>query len=591
MRERRIRWKLFPSYLIVTLCALAAAAWFMVHATEEFFDERTEAELIHRARIIERDVTGRVRAGDHAALDAFCKERGRDSATRITVMLPDGRVIADSDESPAAMENHKDRQEVAEVLAGRPTGQAIRYSATLHRDMMYVTIPLVQEGALAGALRLSLPLVLVTDALRPFLAHLVWGALLIAGVAALVTLWIAHRIAVPLEELRAGAERFARGDLSSRLAHSDITEIERVGAALNTMAAELDERLRTVVAQRNELDAIVASMAEGVLAVDNAERVISLNETAARMLGVEHAAVVRKTIQEAVRNPALQDVVSRTLAAEESVEAEVVVHGDGERFLQAHGAVLHDAHGARAGAVIVLNDVTRIKRLESLRREFVANVSHELRTPITSIKGFVETLQGGGVKSPAESERFLGIVAAQVDRLDAIIDDLLLLSRLDEAEGKTMIPTQSHTVREVLESAVQVCSAKVGEKRMEITIECGPEVRGVFNAPLLEQAVVNLVDNAVKFSDASTQVLVAARETGGELAIEVRDRGCGVGKEDIPRLFERFYRVDKTRSRKLGGTGLGLAIVKHIAQVHAGRVSVESELGRGSTFGIYLPAR
>ncbi len=590
MRERGIRWKLFPSYLIVTLCVLAAAVWFMAHATEDFFDEQTEAGLTRQGRMIERDVAARLQIGDHAGLDALCKERGKASATRLTVIVADGRVVADSDEDPAAMENHKDRREIAEAFAGRP-GQAIRYSTTLHRDMMYVTLPLVRGGAVEGVLRLSVPLVLVTDALRPFLAHLCWGAVLIAGIAALVSFWIAHRIAAPLEALREGAERFAQGDLSSRLPHSGITEIERVGAALNSMAAELDDRLRTVVAQRNELDAIVASMAEGVLAVDDAERVISMNGAAARMLGVEREAAARKAVQEVVRNPALQDTIARTLAADEPVEAEIVVHGDGERFLQAHGAVLHDAGGARVGAVIVLNDVTRIKRLESLRREFVANVSHELRTPITSIKGFVETLQAGAMRSPGEAERFLAITAAQVERLDAIIEDLLLLSRLDEAEGATTIPVQSHTVREVLEGAVQVCAAKAGEKRMGITIDCDPDLRGVFNAPLLEQAVVNLVDNAIKFSDVSTRVSIAAREDGGEVAITVQDQGCGVSKEDVPRIFERFYRVDKTRSRKLGGTGLGLAIVKHIAQVHGGRVMVDSELGKGSTFGIAVPAR
>ncbi|HAK96148.1 MAG TPA: PAS domain-containing sensor histidine kinase [Planctomycetes bacterium] len=590
MGERRIRWKLFPSYLIVTLCALAAAVWFVAKATEKFLDDRTEVGLTQRGRIIERDITAGLRAGDHAGLDAFCKERGKDSGTRLTVILADGRVVADSDEDPAAMENHKDRREIAEALAGRP-GRAVRRSTTMHRDMMYVALPLVRGGAVDGVLRVSMPLALVTDALRPFLAHLCWGAVLIAAIAALVALWIAHRIAAPLEALRAGAERFAQGDLSSRLPHSGIAEIERVGAALNAMAAELDERLRTVVAQRNELDAIVASMAEGVIAVDNAERVISMNAAAACMLGVDGAAAARKTIQEAVRNPALQDAVARALAADEPVEAAIVVHGEGERFLKAHGAVLHDAGGARAGAVIVLNDVTRIARLENLRREFVANVSHELRTPITSIKGFVETLQAGAIRVPEEAERFLGIVAAQVERLDAIIGDLLLLSSLDEAEGPMKIPVESHTVREVLESAVQVCAVKAGEKRMGIVIECDPDLRGMFNAPLLEQAVVNLVDNAVKWSDASTRVVIAAREDGGEVVITVQDRGCGVSKEDVPRIFERFYRVDRARSRKLGGTGLGLSIVKHIAQVHGGRVMVDSELGSGSTFGIAVPAR
>jgi two-component system phosphate regulon sensor histidine kinase PhoR len=591
MRERRILWKVFPSYLAVTVLTLGAGIWFAAHTTEELFATNVEVDLGRRGRLIEPDVLRLVEGRDFARLEAWCKERGARAAMRITVILPDGQVAADSDEDPAAMGNHKGRAEVAEALAGGQ-GRAVHYSETLHRDMMYVALPLRGPGGeMEGVLRMSVPLLYTREALRPFLIHIVWGGIVIAAFAAAIALVIARRFSAPLQELRGGAERFARGDFSLRLSRSGITEIERVVDAMNGMAAELDLRIRTIVAQRNEIEAILSSMIEGVLAVDTEERILRVNDTAAHMLGLEGRDVRRKKIREVVNIPALHDVVAQALAAEDPIEMGLVLKGDGERFLQAHGAALRDSHGVRTGALVVLNDLTRIKRLENLRREFVANVSHELRTPITSIKGFVETLQGGSFSSPEEAARFLGIIAKQVDHLTEVIEDLLLLSRLDEAGDKTSIPKAEIRVREVIDSALQVCGNKAREKRVDVEIDCDGEVKGNYNAPLLEQAVVNLVDNAIKFSEPGTKVVLGARVRDGELVIEVTDQGCGVGKDDLPRLFERFYRVDKARSRKLGGTGLGLSIVKHIARVHGGRVSADSELGKGSKFTMYLPQR
>jgi two-component system, OmpR family, phosphate regulon sensor histidine kinase PhoR len=589
MKERKILWKIFPSYLAVTVLALGAAVWFAAHTTEELFETNVEADLGRRGRLIEPDVLGLVATGDFSRLEAWCEERGARAAMRITVILPDGQVAADSDEDPAAMGNHKGRIEVAEALAGGQ-GRAVHYSETLHRDMLYVALPLRGTGGeMEGVLRMSVPLLYAREALRPFLIHIVWGGIVIAAFAGAIALVIARRLSAPLEELRTGAERLARGDFSSNLSRSGITEVERVVEAMNGMAAELDRRIHTIVDQRNELEGILSSMVEGVLAVDIGERISSVNAAAARMLGLEGRDVLRRKIREVVDNESLHEVVAKALSAEDPIEMGLVLGGESERFLQVHGVALRDSQGVRAGALVVLNDLTRIKRLENLRREFVANVSHELRTPITSIKGFVETLQGGSFSSPEEAARFLGIIARQVDHLIEVIEDLLLLSRLDEAADRTSIPKAENRVREVIESAVQVCANKAREKRVDVEIDCDGEMKGNYNAPLLEQALVNLVDNAVKYSECGTKVIIGARVRDGDLVIAVTDQGCGIGKEDIPRIFERFYRVDKARSRKLGGTGLGLSIVKHIARVHGGRVFAESELGKGSTFTMYLP--
>ena len=253
--------------------------------------------------------------------------------------------------------------------------------------------------------------------------------------------------------------------------------------------------------------------------------------------------------------------------------------------------MLHDASGRQMGAVVVLNDVTRIRRLENFRRDFVANVSHELRTPITAIKGFVETLLDGAMREPESAEKFLGIIARQADRLNAIINDLLLLSKLEQQGEQGTVTTESAAIRGVLDAAIELCAFKADRKNIPIQVRCEGTLRAKVNVPLLEQALVNLVDNAVKYSEPGKPVTVeAALRNGGSLVIQVRDEGRGIEQEHLPRIFERFYRVDKGRSRDMGGTGLGLSIVKHIAQAHGGSVAVQSEPGKGSLFTITLPA-
>jgi two-component system phosphate regulon sensor histidine kinase PhoR len=330
-------------------------------------------------------------------------------------------------------------------------------------------------------------------------------------------------------------------------------------------------------------------MAEGVLAVDSQERVISMNTASRRLLSIDPAQAAGRPLGEVVRNADLSRFISRALACPEPIEADVLLLGDRQRVMQAHGSALHDSEGQAIGAVIVLNDVTDFRRLEHIRRDFVANVSHELKTPITSIKGFVETLLDGAIKDPVDSQRFLQIIAKQADRLHAIIEDLLSLSKIEQREDADDIALEPGNVRGVLESAVHVCQAAAAEQDISIALDCDSQLRARINPVLLEQAIVNLLDNAIKYSDPGREVRLSAQASGDEVLIHVADRGCGIADDQVARIFERFYRVDRARSRKLGGTGLGLAIVKHIVQTHRGRVTVESTLGVGSTFTIHLP--
>jgi two-component system phosphate regulon sensor histidine kinase PhoR len=332
-------------------------------------------------------------------------------------------------------------------------------------------------------------------------------------------------------------------------------------------------------------------MEEGVLAINQEERVITINKAAADMLRIKEKKVQGRDVKEIVNNSQLQNIISNTIQSGQLQEAEIVIRNKTEKNVQVHGTVLNNSEAETIGAVIVLNDVTQLRRLENGRREFVANVSHEIRTPLTSIKGFVEALQEGALKNKNEAGRFLEIINRQTNRLNSIIEDLLTLSRLEsDGERDEIIFAETGDIAEIIQNAVHTCQPLAERKRISIYISCVTEMKLRINAPLLEEAIINLVDNAIKYSPEGSKIQIGCKDREQEVVIQVKDEGRGISREHLPRIFERFYRVDKARSRKIGGTGLGLAIVKHIALVHGGRVEVKSTLGKGSKFRMYLPA-
>jgi len=341
--------------------------------------------------------------------------------------------------------------------------------------------------------------------------------------------------------------------------------------------------------QRNELNAVLSSMSEGVIALDMNEQIIKLNRAAAEMLDVAEEEVKGKTIQELIRNRDFERYVKRGISGEDGFEGEVILHSRGDLYLQVYVSVLRDAGGKQLGVLMIVNNMTSLRKLERVRKDFVSNVSHELKTPITSIQGFVETLQDGALEQPQDARRFLGIIAKHTERLTLLIEDLLSLSRIEQSAEHGGIELERRSVRQVIESAVQLCQRKAEKHqvKVETTLETSSLVE--LNFTLLSQAVVNLIDNAIKFSPRGTPVQVLLGESEGRVRISVADQGPGIPEQHIPRLFERFYRVDEARSREMGGSGLGLALVKHIAQVHGGHVSVVSEYGKGSKFSIFLP--
>lgn len=590
MRPTRLIWLVFPSFLLVTIASVAVVSFHAARTMKGFFYTRTEAELIDRARLAAVDLKEMLAAGDAAQLDAHCKLLGRESHTRLTIVGPGGVVLGDSEESPTAMENHLGRPEIA-AAAGNPEGigTSRRFSNTVKAELFYAAVAIREGERLLGFVRVALPTNIIDAETRGLLQRIGLFAALVGVVAAAVSLWLSYRLIRPLENLRRGAERFSRGDLAHRVRGGNAAEIAAVADALNQMAATLDQRIGELVQQRNEGQAVLSSMVEGVIAVDSHQRVISMNHACARLLGTDAARAAGRQLQEVVRNPDLQQLVSGVLVGQRSIAQEIMLHHQGERQIEAHASVLRDAADREIGILLVLHDVTRLRKLENMRRDFVANVSHELRTPITSIKGFVETLLDGAVEDPNDAKRFLQIVAAQTDRLEAIIEDLLLLSRVEEEHEHAEPTLETGQIQAVIQAAISVCQLKAEEKQVRLEAQCDPSLHALINPTLLEQALVNLIDNAVKHSGEQQTVRVEAELLPDELQIRVRDHGCGIPREHLSRIFERFYRVDKARSRSLGGTGLGLAIVKHIAQYHRGRATVESTLGKGSTFCLHLP--
>jgi two-component system phosphate regulon sensor histidine kinase PhoR len=587
-KKKRLLWQLYPSYLLITIISLVAVTWYASESLKHFFLEQTAFDLKVRARLFEKQVLEHLDPLDEKVVDLLCKKIGKSAATRITIILPSGKVVGDSEKDPSRMDNHVDRPEFIDALNG-PSGTSIRYSRTLEKDMMYVGIPIKKKNHILAVIRTSIPVNDIDLVLKSMKIKIAFGCLVVAVFAAMLSLFISRRITRPIEQIKIWAEAITRGKFHLRPQVAESEEIGALAESLNRMAVELREHIDTVMRQRNEIEAVLSSMVEGVIAVDMEERVISMNHAAAKMFGCDPAEVQGRSIQEVVRNTVLQQFVKNALSSQEVVEKEIVLSSDNDRFLNGHGTLLRDAEGKQIGALIVLNDVTRLLRLEKIRREFVANVSHEIKTPITAIKGFVETLRDGAVKNPEDAERFLEIISKHIDRLEAIIEDLLSLSRIEQETEREKVVLDEGRLKDVLETAIQVCEADAMAKKIEVELSCAEDIVAKFDPLLLEQAVVNLIDNAIKYSGEEKTVWVEAVQAEKEIIVSVRDQGCGIEKNHLPRLFERFYRTDKARSRQLGGTGLGLAIVKHIAQAHGGHVAVESTPGKGSTFAIHLP--
>lgn len=521
------------------------------------------------------------------------------SGYRVTIVAADGTVVADSEADSRTMENHASRPEVSAALAGR-SASSRRKSATVGEELVYAAVPL--KGAdtrSGGALRLALHEPTLERALVPARWTFALMALAFAASAIIAATAFSRMMSRPLASLADAARAYGSGETAMPAAATlairpdDPEEVKLLAATLDSMAAEIGKRMLAAKSQAKELEAILDAMAEAVLALDSNLRITIANPAATVLFGFESSPSLQSGagLLEATRSTDLQAVAADCLRSGEGRKVEITLYLPAERAFQAYAAPLGKASESAndiAGVVIVLNDITELRRLERVRRDFVANVSHELRTPVQLVKGFAETLSEGALSDPEQARRFVGIIGRNAARMESLIGDLLSLASL-EREGHAWLKLERVAISPILTAASEAIAPRAEARRIEVLIACEAGLASKVDAGLLEQAVINLIDNAVKYSPPATAVSVGARTEGGRVVIEVRDQGIGIPARDLPRVFERFYRVDKARSRELGGTGLGLAIVRHIAMAHGGEVSVESWEGEGSTFRIFLP--
>lgn len=416
------------------------------------------------------------------------------------------------------------------------------------------------------------------------------GTLLIFLLAAVVASFLLSRyLARPLARMRTAAEAQAAGGQRVEWPAPTTVEMKALSTAVQAMALNLQDKIKTIESLLDEQRTIFDSMSEGILVVDARERVVDVNRAAIRMLSIEEQAVRGRDILEAVRNARLAELIRQTLRGEgATVEGDVLLLSSGERHLQVHGNLLRDGTRIK-GAMLVLSDVTRLRQIETMQREFISSASHELKTPVTSIKGFAETLAAESELDTEQARRFIRIIARQTDQLGSLIDDLMELMRLEYEGERTPLERQILFLRDVIDGALAMRSVEANQKNIALSTDADRATRINVHPVLMQRAIVNLVDNAIKYSPPNTAVRVRTENAGGAVLIRVSDQGPGIPPEHRARIFERFYRVDKSRSRKLGGTGLGLSIVKHIVEAHGGTVTLSNAPDQGCTFIISLP--
>jgi len=584
----RFFWKLYASYAVLVVLAVAIVGVLAARRMGTDVVRDTEDMLRARATLLAELARPELTGGIGAELRERVVRLGAALGTRFTVIATDGTVLADSDEDPATMDDHGSRPEVVQARE-EGWGVSTRFSRTVAANMMYVAAAVRDGDAFVGYVRASLPLTSVNEHVAGLRIAVALGGLAAAVLALAIGLFVTRRVVAPLSSMTAAAGGIAAGDYRQRVRAASQDEIGTLATTFNRMAVELENRMRTISEDRAKLLTILGGMVEGVVAVDGDQSIVHLNAAARRILGVRTDECVGRPIWELTRVRPVCDAIERTLAESGEVTSELQIEvGQQERIVELHGAPLANGAGGLIGAVLVLHDVTELRRLERVRRDFVANVSHELKTPITAIRGLIDAIIDDGDMPPDTQAQFLRKAQGQSLRLSLLVTDLLTLTRLESADGQ--LEAERVDLREVVGRSAANFRTAAEARGVALEHEVPSSPVAVEGDPeALELMLNNLLDNAVKYTSAGGAVRLRLAAEEEEALIEVSDNGIGIAPDHHDRIFERFYRVDQARSRELGGTGLGLSIVKHVCKAHHGAVSLESALGVGSTFRVRLP--
>jgi two-component system phosphate regulon sensor histidine kinase PhoR len=587
----RILWKIYAVFVAV----IVIAAVIVSSVVGGVIEERTLADVRRaldvRTQMLSRLSRSLLENGQVAGGDNWIEALGKETRTRFTVITPAGLVLADSDKDPQLMDNHNARPEVQDSLC-HTYGVATRYSDTLKTRMMYLARSVRVQGNLLGYVRAALPLTLINQRISDSRRMIIFGIGIITLLTLILGFFLARHFIKPLLQLTKMAEAMAAGDFSLSLKSKRRDEIGRLVQAFNLMAAKSRARIETINTDRSKLNAILTGMREGVVAVDRDDRVIHINQAAAAMLQIDAAACIGKQIWEITRLQELCLVLNDASRQRREIKRNMnISYGISGQVIEMHAVPLRVGEAeAPGGAMVVLLDISELRRLETVRRDFVSNASHELKTPITAIRALVETLIDDSAQM-SETIRlsFLDKIAKQALRLSAIVVDLMALSRF-ESQPEALVLNAMVDLRTVVSASVKGLVPLADDKGIILEFsEPDGELEILSDAEFIDQAITNVLDNAIKYTAAGGRVTVSLQSIDSEAVISVQDTGIGIAPQDKERIFERFYRVDKARSRELGGTGLGLAIVRHIVLVHQGRIEVDSQPGQGTTFRIFLP--
>jgi two-component system phosphate regulon sensor histidine kinase PhoR len=576
----------------VAVTSLVAGV-YLNRALQAFAVESLETRLGSVASVVQEETRGVLRAGAPGGpAQEFVLRLSRSAGARVSLIAPDGRVLGESDTAAgdlAAIENHARRPEVRAALEGR-IGRDLRRSATTEAPLLYVAVPVRDDTRVLGVLRLALPLSAVTASYATLHQVMLGGGALALLVALGIGIFVAGRVTRPVVEMQSIARQMSGGSFLVRAPTRSIDEIGTLGRSLNVMAGRLREKIEDLGQEQAKTTAILEAMVEGVIAVDGHERILLMNGQARQMFGLGATRGEGKPFLEVIRNADLHEVFRAVHGGGtgEALRREITTTSPVHRVLDVSAVRLALA-GAAPGVVMVLHDLTALRQLERVRTEFVANVSHELRTPLTAIQGYLETLLSGALEEPQNARRFLEIVLRHSERLGRLLDDLTDLSNIEL--GKVTLRRETVDLDEVVASVVAIIAPRAARSRVSVTAAIPARLPAVTaDRDRLAQILINLVDNAVKYTpEGGTVTVTAGPAADGLVEVAVTDTGIGIPAADLPRITERFYRVDKARSRELGGTGLGLAIVKHLVLAHGGELRIESREGQGTTVRFTLP--
>lgn len=588
MIRSRFSWKLTAGLLLPISLSAAIVGGLSILSIEEDSKEEVRRSLTAQAALLRNVAAARLDQPQVSVLKREVRSLGEEIGTRLTVIDAQGLVLADSQEDPSKTDNLASRPEIMAVRS-HGSGIATRYSHRLGVTVMYLALPIEGNGQLLGYARASRSLSGIEQRLSRLRTLVALGAALAILAAVVLGLALARNFVKPVTAMTAVAEGMARGDYNRRLLATRTDELGDLARALNQTAKSSQNRMETIITDRNKLLSLLKGMVEGVVAVDRDERVLQMNSAAGKILGASPETSVSKPIWEVTRVRQVCDTLSRTLKSgrDEKDELRLATRSQ-DQVVEMLASPLFDGEGELVGAVVVLHDVSDLHRLQTVRRDFVANASHELKTPIAAIRALVETLIDDRSMRSSDQAHFLGKIWNQSMRLSSLVTDLLTLSRLESSPGGPEL--RPIDLREPFRAAVHALLPTGEERGIAVHIEIPKNpVKVLGDAEALGQLTTNLLDNAFKYTGRGGQVWARLKTENGQAFIEVQDTGMGIAPQDQARVFERFYRVDKARSRELGGTGLGLSIVKHIAVIHQGQVFVESSPGIGSTFRASLP--